>query len=64
MFPNAKVETVNDFMAEGGDGFEALKEGTNVDRTGTVDLDALVDYLRGQPKPLQPPVANRLTRQP
>jgi 5'-nucleotidase len=56
--------TVNDFMAEGGDDFEALKQGTNVDRTGTVDLDALVDYLRKRPKPLQPPVANRLTREP
>jgi 2',3'-cyclic-nucleotide 2'-phosphodiesterase/3'-nucleotidase/5'-nucleotidase len=56
--------TVNDFMAEGGDGFEALKQGTEVDRTGTVDLDALVDYLRARPKPLQPPVANRLTREP
>jgi 5'-nucleotidase len=36
--------TVNNFLADGGDGFTVLREGTN--RTGgAVDLDALVAYL-------------------
>jgi 2',3'-cyclic-nucleotide 2'-phosphodiesterase/3'-nucleotidase/5'-nucleotidase len=56
--------TVNDFMAEGGDGFEALKRGTHVERTGIVDLDALVDYLRARPRPLRAPPADRMSRVP
>jgi len=36
--------TVNSFLAEGGDGFKILREGT--DRTGgMLDVDALVNYL-------------------
>jgi 5'-nucleotidase len=37
--------TVNNFLADGGDGFSVLKNGTA--RTGgAVDLDALVAYLK------------------
>ena len=43
--PESKYRvTVNSFLAEGGDGFTILREGT--DRTGgMLDVDALVDYL-------------------
>ena len=38
--------SVNNFLADGGDSFTALRQGTN--RTGGgVDLDALVAYLGG-----------------
>ncbi|MES2900687.1 MAG: bifunctional metallophosphatase/5'-nucleotidase [Pseudomonadota bacterium] len=36
---------VNNFIAEGGDGFTVLKEGTNVRDTGIRDLDSFIDYL-------------------
>jgi len=54
--------TVNSFLAEGGDGFEVLREGTER-KEGPLDIDALAAYL-GQMssagKPLDPPKA--LTR--
>jgi 5'-nucleotidase len=51
--------TVNSFLADGGDGFTTLREGT--DRTGGgVDLDAFTAYL-GANAPVAPPVANRVT---
>ncbi|MDP4084068.1 MAG: bifunctional 2',3'-cyclic-nucleotide 2'-phosphodiesterase/3'-nucleotidase [Bacillota bacterium] len=43
--------TVNNFMADGGDGFTILKQGTNR-TTWCSDLDAFVDYVKsfnGQP---------------
>lgn len=44
--------TVNNFMADGGDGFAVLKEGT--DRTrGIIDLDALASYVEAN-SPLEP----------
>ncbi len=44
--------TVNNFMADGGDGFTVLTEGT--DRTGgVVDLDALATYVEAN-SPLSP----------
>jgi 2',3'-cyclic-nucleotide 2'-phosphodiesterase/3'-nucleotidase/5'-nucleotidase len=54
--------TVNDFMAEGGDGYASLTEGTEVKKTGIVDLDTLIDYLRKQPQPLPVPATGRLVR--
>ena len=54
--------TVNDFMAEGGDGYAALTEGTEVNRTGFVDLDTLITYLRKQPQPLAVPTTGRIMR--
>ncbi|AXK38901.1 bifunctional metallophosphatase/5'-nucleotidase [Crenobacter cavernae] len=54
--------TVNSFMASGGDGLTVLPKGTN--RTGgKVDIDALEDYLKANPK-LAVPVLNRITALP
>ena len=52
--------TVNSFMAEGGDGFVLLKDGTN--RTGGgQDLDAIVAYLGSATRiPVAEPRINRL----
>ena len=45
--------TVNNFMADGGDGFTVLTEGT--DRVGgIVDLDALANYIEAH-SPIDPP---------
>ncbi|CAN5829186.1 multifunctional 2',3'-cyclic-nucleotide 2'-phosphodiesterase/3'-nucleotidase/5'-nucleotidase [soil metagenome] len=52
--------TVNDFLAERGDGYEVFGEGTNVIQTGLVDLDALILYLERLPQPVQPPAAGRI----
>jgi 5'-nucleotidase len=52
--------TVNSFLADGGDGFLVLKEGT--DRLGgAVDLDALEDYFVAH-SPVAPGPQNRITR--
>jgi 2',3'-cyclic-nucleotide 2'-phosphodiesterase / 3'-nucleotidase / 5'-nucleotidase len=51
--------TVNDFMAEGGSGFEILTRGADVVHTGTVDLDAMIDHLRQRPQPLRAPTEQR-----
>jgi 5'-nucleotidase len=51
--------TVNSFLADGGDGFTVLTEGT--DRLGGgSDLDAFVAYLT-ENAPVAPPVPNRAT---
>ncbi|MGH7477385.1 MAG: bifunctional metallophosphatase/5'-nucleotidase, partial [Longimicrobiales bacterium] len=44
---------VNDFMAEGGDGFGMLQRTRSRSNTGVVDLDALVDYLESLPRPVR-----------
>ena len=47
-YPSGVV--VNSYLAEGGDNFTVLREGT--DRLGgPLDLDALVDYLQRLPQP-------------
>ncbi len=52
--------TVNVFLADGGDGFAVLKEGT--DRVGGgLDLDALEAYLAAR-SPYAPPALDRVTR--
>ena len=52
--------TVNSFLADGGDNFQVLVEGT--DRLGgEVDLDALVTYF-GLNSPVAPGPQNRITR--
>ena len=56
--------TVNNFLADGGDGFTALKEGNNR-LGGGQDIDAFAAYLKAQSdagKPLQPGAVNRITR--
>ncbi len=51
--------TVNNFLADGGDGFTVLEEGS--DRvTGIVDLDALADYIEAH-APIDPPTDVRAT---
>lgn len=49
--------SVNNFLADGGDGFTELRNGTN--RTGgLVDIDAFVSYLLGHPD-IAPPATNQ-----
>ncbi|MBJ7472933.1 MAG: bifunctional metallophosphatase/5'-nucleotidase [Solirubrobacteraceae bacterium] len=51
--------TVNSFLADGGDGFLVLKDGT--DRvTGAIDVDAFEDYVTER-SPVAPASANRVT---
>ena len=54
--------TVNNFLADGGDGFRVLRDGT--DRVGgPVDVDALTDYLRASTtRPLAPDRLPRIAR--
>ncbi len=55
--------TVNNFLADGGDGFRVLREGT--DRVGgPVDVDALTEYLREASalRPLAPDRTSRISR--
>ncbi len=55
--------TVNNFLADGGDGFRVLREGT--DRVGgPVDVDALTEYLHqvSGAQPLSPDRAPRISR--
>lgn len=52
--------TVNAFLADGGDGFAVLKEGTNR-VAGGLDLDALLKHLQERGS-LAPPAATRITR--
>jgi 5'-nucleotidase len=54
--------TVSNFLAEGGDGFTVLKQGTQV-RGGGQDLDALIDYLKA-PAQRGPVEQARITRLP
>ena len=52
--------TVNSFLADGGDGFTVLKEGT--ERTGgEIDLDALVAYF-STASPVAPGPQDRINR--
>lgn len=52
--------TVNSFLAEGGDGFAVLKDGTER-LGGMIDVDALSAYLAAS-SPLAPPATGRITR--
>jgi 5'-nucleotidase len=55
--------TVNSFLADGGDGFRALREGRN--RVGgPLDLDAFTEYLRTESatRPLAPTTPPRIRR--
>ena len=56
--------TVNSFLADGGDGFPVLKEGT--DRLGgAVDTDAFEDYLEAaEPTGISPAPRDRIDVQP
>ena len=52
--------TTNDFLANGGDGFSALTQGTGRVTAPGFDVDALVAYL-GAGAPVAPGPANRIT---
>ena len=53
--------TVNSFLADGGDNFSVLRNGTG--RVGgPVDLDALIDYIRAVPPPFSAAIAARIQR--
>ena len=54
--------TVNNFLAEGGDGYTVLAQGTNR-LGGDVDLDALVKYFEAN-SPVAPGPQNRITLAP
>jgi len=54
--------TVNAFLADGGDGFAVLKQGTNR-VLGSVDVDALEAYLTAR-SPLPVPALTRVTMTP
>jgi 5'-nucleotidase len=53
---------VNSFLADGGDNFQVLVEGTNRPG-GEVDVDALVTYF-GANSPVSPGPQSRITRLP
>ncbi|MBI0577740.1 bifunctional 2',3'-cyclic-nucleotide 2'-phosphodiesterase/3'-nucleotidase [Neobacillus cucumis] len=52
--------TVNNFMADGGDGFTVLKQGTER-TTWSSDLDALVEYVKAQKHPIFAQIEGRIT---
>ncbi len=54
---------VNSFLAEGGDNFTVLREGTER-VVGPVDLDALVEYLQQLPQPVSARIEGRIKRVP
>jgi len=51
--------TVNNFLADGGDGFTVFTQGTNR-LTGVIDIEALVAYF-GTASPVPPGPQNRIT---
>jgi 2',3'-cyclic-nucleotide 2'-phosphodiesterase (5'-nucleotidase family) len=52
---------VNDFLATGGEGYNAGGRATASRPTNIVDLDALIDYLRSLPTPIVAPTETRIT---
>ncbi len=56
--------TVNDFMAEGGSGYDMFGPAGEQTLTGIVDLDALLEYLELLPSPLPVPASGRFTPSP
>jgi len=57
--PAAYRVSVNNFLADGGDGFTELRNGTN--RTGgPVDVDTFTEHLRAH-SPVAPPATDRIT---
>jgi 5'-nucleotidase len=53
----------NAFLAEGGDNFTVLAQGTNR-VVGPLDLDALVAHVESLPQPFGPPPSGRVTVEP
>jgi 5'-nucleotidase len=53
---------MNDFLANGGDGFGLLTAGTNRVTSPGFDVDALVAYLGGPTAPIAPGPRNRINK--
>ena len=53
--------TVNSFLADGGDNFSVLRNGT-ARVGGPLDLDALIAYIQGLPQPFAAAIENRIQR--
>jgi 5'-nucleotidase len=55
--------TTNNFLADGGDGFQSLRAGTNRTSLPDFDVDSLVRYLEPtlSRTPIGPPATNRIT---
>ncbi len=51
---------LNDFLATGGEGYNAGGRGTASKPLNIVDLDALIDYLRSLPAPIAAPIEVRI----
>ena len=51
--------TVNDFMAEGGNGYVMFGEAESENLTDYVDLDVLDEYVSALPQPVPPPTEAR-----
>jgi 5'-nucleotidase len=53
--------TVNSFIAEGGDNFSVLLGGTNR-QVGSIDLDALIEYIQNLDQPFNSAIEGRIER--
>jgi 5'-nucleotidase len=51
--------TVNSFIADGGDNFSVLPQGTNRE-VGPIDLDALIDYIQKLDQPFSSTIEGRI----
>jgi 5'-nucleotidase len=51
---------MNDFLATGGEGYDAGRRATSSRSLNIVDLDAFVDYLRSLPQPVNAPEEIRI----
>jgi 5'-nucleotidase len=51
---------VNDFIATGGEGYNAGGRATASKSLNIVDLDALIDYLKSLPSPITAPAEVRI----
>ena len=52
---------MNDFLATGGEGYDAGERATAARPLNIVDLDALIDYLRSLPSPITTPTEVRIS---
>ena len=52
---------VNDFLATGGEGYNAGGRATTSRPLNIVDLDALIDYLQSLPEPITAPTDVRIS---
>jgi 2',3'-cyclic-nucleotide 2'-phosphodiesterase (5'-nucleotidase family) len=50
---------LNDFLATGGDGLGVTNGAIKTEVLNTIDLEALIDYLRSQPQPVRAPTDSR-----